>query len=45
MIYGLTYVADPNKRGPGFGLQAFATLTLLLGALGKAVVLLAANGI
>ena len=43
--YGLAYVADPAKRGPGFGLQAFATLVLLLGALGKAVVLLATNGI
>ena len=37
IYYGVTYVSDPAKRGPGFGVQALATAVLLFGALGKAV--------
>jgi glutathione S-transferase len=33
VLYGVSYVRDPAKRGPGFGVQALATLLLLLGAL------------
>jgi glutathione S-transferase len=33
LYYALAYVKDPARRGPGFGLQALATLILLLGAL------------
>ena len=41
LLYALTYVQDPAKRGPGFGLQALSTAVLLFGSLGKAVYLLA----
>ncbi len=34
ILYMMSYVKDPTKRGPGFGVQALATLTLLIGALG-----------
>jgi len=37
IYYAVTYVSDPAKRGPGFGIQALATAVLLFGALGKAV--------
>ncbi len=37
LLYMTSYTKDPAKRGPGFGIQALATLVLLLGALGKAV--------
>jgi hypothetical protein len=40
-----SYTKDPAKRGPGFGLQALATVALLVGALGKAVWLLATQGL
>ena len=40
VFYAVSYVKDPAKRGPGFGLQALATAILLFGALGKAVWLL-----
>ena len=40
IIYARGYMADPAKRGPGFGVQALATLVLLLGALGRVVYLL-----
>jgi glutathione S-transferase len=43
MLYMTSYTKDPAGRGPGFGIQALATLILLLGALGKAV-WTAANG-
>ena len=36
ILYAVSYVKDPTKRGPGFGLQALATGILLFGALGKA---------
>jgi len=36
LLYATSYVKDPSKRGPGFGLQALCTMVLLLGALGKA---------
>ncbi len=41
ILYGISYVQDPTKRGTGFGLQALSTAVLLFGALGKAVYLLA----
>lgn len=37
VLYMTSYTQDPAKRGPGFGIQALATMILLLGALGKAV--------
>ena len=37
IFYAITYVKDPAKRGPGFGVQALCTAILLFGALGKAV--------
>ncbi len=45
LLYAITYVKDPTKRGPGFGLQALATGVLLLGSLGKAVALLLMHGL
>ncbi len=39
IYYAITYVQDPAKRGPGFGLQSLATAILLFGALGKAIYL------
>ena len=39
IYYAITYVKDPAKRGPGFGLQSLATAILLFGALGKAIYL------
>jgi uncharacterized membrane protein YecN with MAPEG domain len=44
LLYAVTYVKDPDKRGPGFGLQALSAGVLLFGALGKAVWLLATGG-
>ncbi len=44
IYYAVTYVKDPAKRGPGFGLQALSTAILLFGALGKAGYLLATGG-
>ena len=35
--YAVSYTKDPAKRGPGFGVQALATMVLLAGALGKAI--------
>jgi glutathione S-transferase len=37
VIYMLAYAKDPKSRGPGFGIQAFASVALLLGALGAVV--------
>ena len=34
VAYMLGYVADPKKRGPGFGIQALATGVLMFGSLG-----------
>ena len=34
IMYMMSYVKEPTKRGPGFGIQALATLVLLLGAIG-----------
>jgi glutathione S-transferase len=34
VIYMQSYVRDPKARGLGFGIQALATIVLLLGALG-----------
>jgi glutathione S-transferase len=36
-IYFRAYIADPAKRGPGFGLTMFPTSILLLGGLGGAI--------
>lgn len=33
-MYMTGYMADPSKRGPGFGVQALACAALFLGALG-----------
>ncbi len=35
IMYGLGYISDASKRGPGFLVQAVATAILLFGALGK----------
>ncbi len=43
ILYGLSYVRDPTKRGPGFGIQALCTAILLFGALGKAIWLAATH--
>jgi len=37
IIYMAGYMRDPAKRGPGFGIQALATIALLLGGLGGAI--------
>lgn len=44
IIYALTYVADPKSRGPGFLIQFAASIILLLGALGRAIYVLAVVG-
>lgn len=41
ILYARGYMADPAKRGPGFLIQALATLALLLGGIGRIVWLLA----
>lgn len=33
LVYVVSYAGDPEKRGPGFGLGAIATLILLAGGL------------
>jgi glutathione S-transferase len=38
LVYLRGYVADPKKRGAGFGLSLLPTLILLVGGLGGAVV-------
>jgi glutathione S-transferase len=45
VLSALGYAADPNKRGPGFGIQALATLILLFGALAGAVRVLLVTGV
>ena len=40
ILYALGYVVDPSKREVGFLIQFLATIVLLLGALGKAVMVL-----
>ena len=42
VVYALGYVADPGKRSTGFLIQALSCVVLLLGALGKAVMVLLA---
>lgn len=37
IVYAVGYMADPAKRGPGFAIQALATLALLLGAIGRLI--------
>ncbi|MDB5447914.1 MAG: hypothetical protein JWQ97_3231 [Phenylobacterium sp.] len=41
MIYSAGYMADPSKRGPGFLIQALATMALFFGALGRIIYVLA----
>ena len=41
ILYFLGYVAEAQKRGPGFGIQALASAVLLFGALGRVIWLLA----
>jgi glutathione S-transferase len=36
-LYFRAYIADPAKRGPGFGLSVIPTTILLLGGLGGAI--------
>jgi uncharacterized membrane protein YecN with MAPEG domain len=43
VIYFIGYVAEANKRLPGFFIQATAAFALLLGALGRIIYLLATN--
>jgi uncharacterized membrane protein YecN with MAPEG domain len=45
LLYAISYVKDPTKRGPGFGLQAATTLVLLLGGLGKAITMAVSQGL
>ncbi len=42
ILYALGYVVDPSKREMGFLIQFLASIVLLLGALGKAVMVLIA---
>jgi len=44
IIYALGYAAAANKRSMGFMIQGVATLILLLGALGRAIWMLAVVG-
>jgi uncharacterized membrane protein YecN with MAPEG domain len=44
IIYARAYMADPAKRGAGFGIQALATLVLLFGAIGRLIYLLVTVG-
>jgi glutathione S-transferase len=37
IMYMMSYVKEPTKRGPGFGIQALATMVLMLGSLGWVV--------
>jgi uncharacterized membrane protein YecN with MAPEG domain len=37
IVYFRAYIADPAKRGPGFGLTMMPTTILLLGGLGGAI--------
>src|SRR5436190_1992833 len=41
VVYFLGYIAEPNKRFPGFFIQAAAVFALLLGALGRIIYLAA----
>jgi len=43
-MYMTGYMADPNKRGPGFAVQALSCAVLLLGAFGGAIWALIAHG-
>src|SRR5258708_3525824 len=43
MIYFYGYIADPQKRFPGFFIQSLAAFALLLGALGRIIYLVATN--
>jgi glutathione S-transferase len=37
VVYFFSYVRDPRKRGPGYGLSALPTMVLLIGAICGAV--------
>ncbi|UCG74158.1 MAG: MAPEG family protein [Chromatiales bacterium] len=37
VVYFRAYIADPAKRGPGFGLTVLPTTIMLLGGLGGAI--------
>ena len=45
IMYMMSYVKDPTKRGPGFGIQALATLVLLFGAVGWVAWRIVASGL
>ncbi len=44
IVYARAYMADPAKRGAGFGIQMLATVVLWFGAAGRLIWLLAAGG-
>jgi glutathione S-transferase len=44
VLYGLGYVAEANRRGPGFLIQSLATAVLLFGALGRIVYVMVTVG-
>jgi glutathione S-transferase len=44
VYYAMSYTRNPSSRGPGFGIQAAATGVLLLGALGRAIWMMATGG-
>ena len=45
IVYAAGYTRDPARRGPGFAIQALATLILLIGALVGAVTAVLVTGI
>ena len=45
IMYMMSYVKDPTKRGPGFCIQALATLVLLFGAVGWVAWRIVASGL
>ena len=44
ILYATGYMADPAKRGAGFGIQFLVTLVLLLGGLGRLIWMVATKG-
>lgn len=44
IIYQIGYVSAPEKRGPGFLIQALAVAVLLFGSLGRIIYVLAITG-
>ncbi|MEH2513105.1 glutathione S-transferase [Nitrobacteraceae bacterium AZCC 1564] len=44
IVYFAGYLSAPEKRAPGFFIQAMATFALLLGALGRIIYLMVSSG-